>query len=198
MLPKFVVFKAKNESFIGGTGISPRRRTIVSMSSKLKSWHIVPIVSLLSLANACAHSGTTPVATQGELRQEQPAVEALLKSYEVALNASDAETITGLYAQRGVFMAQHRSAAVGQAAVAQAYREIFSQIDLDITFEFDEVTVVTETLAYARTRSRGKTKVKAAGIVVKEANQELFILSRTDRQSPWRIGRYIFATTQPR
>lgn len=129
--------------------------------------------------------------------QVKPATE-LLRRYEAALNAAEVDAIVALYADDGIFMAQHRSPAIGRAQVEAAYREILGMIRLDIEFEIDEVVVVSETVAYARTRSAGTTTILANDAKVSEGNQELFILVRADASSAWRIGRYIFSTTQPR
>lgn len=130
-------------------------------------------------------------------QQVEPATH-LLRSYEAALNAADVATIVSLYADDGIFMAQHRSPAMGRAQVEATYREILSMIRLDIEFAIDEVVVVTPTVAYARTRSAGTTTILANGAQVSEGNQELFILVRADENAAWRIGRYLFSTTQPR
>lgn len=122
----------------------------------------------------------------------------LLRSYESALNAADVGAIVALYARDGVFMAQHRSPSVGIAAIEVAYREILGMIRLDIEFEIDEVVVVSPTVAYARTRSAGTTTILANDAKISEGNQELFVLVRKDESAAWRIGRYIFSTTQPR
>jgi ketosteroid isomerase-like protein len=88
--------------------------------------------------------------------------------------------------------------AIGRAAIEATYREIFEMIRLDITFEIDEVVVVSPTVAYARTRSAGTTTILANDVQVSEGNQELFVLTRDDERSDWQISRYIFATTQSR
>ncbi|MFO0554323.1 MAG: DUF4440 domain-containing protein [Polyangiaceae bacterium] len=121
-----------------------------------------------------------------------------LRSYEAALNAADVGAIVALYAGDAVFMAQHRSPAIGRRDVEAAYREILGMIRLDITFTIDEVVVVSPTVAYARTRSAGTTSILANGARVAEGNQELFVLVRSDAHSKWKIGRYIFSTTMPR
>ena len=118
--------------------------------------------------------------------QTQP-VTQVLRRYEAALNARDVDTIVSLYAEDGVFMAQHRAPSAGHTAIERAYREIFGMISLDIAFELDEVEVVSPTVAYARTRRD----------VVSEGNQELFLLTRASEAQGWQIGRYIFSTTQP-
>lgn len=126
------------------------------------------------------------------------AVTALLRSYESGLNAADVDAIVALYAADGILMAQHCNPAIGRDQVQAAYREILGMIRLDIKFEIDEVVVASPTIAYARTRSAGKTTILANKAQVSEGNQELFVLVRADESASWRIGRYIFATTQPR
>ncbi|MEZ4315424.1 MAG: nuclear transport factor 2 family protein [Polyangiaceae bacterium] len=176
--------------------------------------HAVAAAVLLAVAGGCASTppaSTPPASTpQGETSMTTPTLGALdqkahiqaatdvLRSYEAALNAADVGAITALYAEDGVFMAQHRSPAIGRAAVEAAYREILGMIRLHIAFEIDEVVVVSPTVAYARTRSAGTTTILANGAQVSEGNQELFILVRAEESGPFRIGRYIFSTTQPR
>lgn len=123
---------------------------------------------------------------------------SLLRSYESALNAADVEAIVALYAEDGVFMAQHRNPSIGVGEIEAAYREILGMIRLDIEFEIDEVVVASPTVAYARTRSVGTTTILANDVKVSEGNQELFVLTRKGESAMWRIGRYIFSTTQPR
>jgi len=127
----------------------------------------------------------------------QPAT-AVLRRYEAALNRGDVGAIVSLYAPDAVFMAQHRSPAIGRAQIETAYREIFGMIRLDIRFEIDEVVVVSPTVAYARTRSMGTTTIVANGAQMSEGNQELFVLVRPEAGGEWKIGRYIFSTTQAR
>ncbi len=125
------------------------------------------------------------------------AATSILRSYEAALNQADTDAILDLYAEDAVFMAQHRTPAIGREQIETAYKEIFEMIRLDITFEIDEVVVVSPTVAYARTRSAGTTTIVADGAKVSEANQELFVLVRRNDEDRWRIGRYIFSTTNP-
>ena len=146
-------------------------------------------------------AGTGQAAKAGQPAAVEPEAEtvtAVLRGYEAALNAKDVETIVSLYAGDGVFMAQHQQPAVGSEQLEAAYRGVFSAITLDITFAIDEVEVVSPTVAWARTRSSGKTTILATGDVVSEGNQELFLLFRPNASAPWKIGRYIFSTTQPR
>lgn len=141
-----------------------------------------------------SHPSTTPF----DATAEAASATLTLRRYEAALNAADVDAILAQYATDGIFMAQHRSPSIGREAVETAYREILGAIRLDIVFEIDEVVVATPTLAYARTRSSGKTTILANGAEVSEENQELFILVRANGSGDWRIGRYLFSTTQPR
>lgn len=125
---------------------------------------------------------------------ENAAIETLLFSYEKALNASDVPAVLALYAEDGVFMPSEAPSAIGQTAVEQAYRFVFSQIKLNIKFSIDEIQVNGD-LAFARTISRGTTDVLAAGITVPEENRELFVLVKEN--GDWKIGRYMFNKMKP-
>jgi len=157
------------------------------------------MVASLSLGCASTQTGQTSAAaaTFHPSEQVQPAT-AVLRQYAAALNRGDVASIVSLYAPDAVFMAQHRSPAVGRAQIETVYREIFAMIRLDIRFEIDEVVVVSPTVAYARTRSMGTTTIVANDAQVSEGNQELFVLVRPQGGGEWKIGRYIFSTTQPR
>jgi uncharacterized protein (TIGR02246 family) len=164
----------------------------------------ITLALTLALAAGCAttHAQETTMnaATQSTFdpTSQVDATTALLRSYESALNAADVDAIVALYADDGIFMAQHREPAIGRAQVETAYREILGMIQLDIEFLIDEVVVVSPMVAYARTRSSGTTTILANQAQVTEGNQELFILVRSRESDAWRIGRYIFSTTQPR
>lgn len=152
----------------------------------------------IGLAGCAPSQSAVPASASFDADAEARAATAVLRSYEAALNKSDVATIVSLYAPEAVFMAQHRSPAVGSGPIETAYREIFAMIRLEIRFLIDEVVVVSPTVAYARTRSEGTTTILANGARVAEGNQELFVLVRPAAGGPWKIGRYIFSTTQPR
>lgn len=147
-------------------------------------------------SSPCANTAMDPTTTFDPSTQVQPAT-SVLRAYETALNRGDIDAIVSLYAPDAVFMAQHRVPAVGRAEIETAYRQILGVIRLDITFEIDEVVVVSPTVAYARTRSSGTTTILASDLQVSEGNQELFVLVRQPSGDDWRIGRYIFSTTRP-
>ena len=172
------------------------------MILKNQSRLLTGIALAAALAMGCTSTQQGDTAMNKEIsfnasEQVQPAT-SVLRNYEAALNKADVATIVSLYAPDAVFMAQHRSPAVGHAQIESAYREIFGMIKLDISFKIDEVVVVSPTVAYARTRSAGTTTIVANDAKVKEGNQELFVLVRENDTSDWRISRYIFSTTEPR
>jgi uncharacterized protein (TIGR02246 family) len=102
-------------------------------------------------------------------------IESVLAAYEQALNASDADTVMTLYADDGVFMAQHSAPNVGREAIRRAYDGVFGAIDLDVRFIVDEVIQASPRWAFARTRSEGFVTVNATGDKAPEGNQEQLV-----------------------
>ncbi len=122
-------------------------------------------------------------------------IEAVLKSYERVLNASDVDGILKLYTEDGVFMAQHNPSAVGIKQVEAAYTAALQAIDLDVEFDIVEIEVIADDWAFARTNSSGTITINATGDKVNEGNQELFILKKIDDN--WKIARYCFSSNTP-
>ena len=77
-----------------------------------------------------------------DYRVDRAQIERVLSTYEKALNASDTDAVMTLYADHGVFMAQHRVPNVGREAVRAAYDGAFQAIKLDIEFTVDEILQV--------------------------------------------------------
>ena len=123
-------------------------------------------------------------------------IEAVLSTYEKALNESSVDTVMTLYAKDGVFMPQHSLPNVGQKAVRTAYSHVFQAIKLNIKFTIDEILQVSPEWAIARTRSAGFVTINATGDKGPEANQELFVFQKQE-SGEWKIARYIFSTTNP-
>jgi uncharacterized protein (TIGR02246 family) len=136
------------------------------------------------------------IMTQASTQTDDNAIRAVLTRYEEALNASDTNAVMALYADHGVFMPQHFPSAVGSTAVRNAYDGVFKAIKLDVAFEVVEVHQMSPTWAFARTNSSGIVKVLANGFGGPEANQELFVLEKTE-SGDWKIARYCFSTTNP-
>ncbi len=128
-------------------------------------------------------------------QSESQSIERLINRYEVALNASDTQTIMKLYGKKPIFMPQHSAAQVGRTAVKMAYEMVFTTIDLNIKFTIYEIEVYGNK-AWARTSSAGKTTILANGVKINEGNNELFIFKKESGE--WKIHRYLFSTTTPR
>jgi len=123
-------------------------------------------------------------------------IEKLLEDYEVALNASDTDVVLSLFASDSVFMAPNNPSAVGIDAIRNAYNDIFQAISFDTKLKIEEVVQVAPNWAFVRTTSNGYVIVNAIKQRVPDANHELFIVQRNERDE-WTIARYSFATTNP-
>jgi uncharacterized protein (TIGR02246 family) len=131
----------------------------------------------------------------GQMFAHQRGIAAVLVHYEVALNASNTDGVMPLYAEDGVFMPPFSPSAVGTAAVRQA-ESVFKAIRLSVKFDVTEVVQMAPDWAFARTTSTGTVIVNATGAKSAEANQELFIFTRTHDGS-WKIARYSFSSINP-
>lgn len=123
-------------------------------------------------------------------------IESVIRSYETALNASDANAVMDLWATDGVLMAPNVPALVGTDAVRAGYGQFFEALAFALDFEIDEVVVASDEWAFARSRSTGSATLNATGDVLPQGNQELFVFHRGD-DGVWRIARYAFNTTLP-
>lgn len=150
------------------------------------------------LINAAAVVGLILASLSGAYAADldEARIESVLKGYERVLNASDVAGVVKLYAEDGVFMAQHNPSAVGIRQVEAAYTAVFQAIDLNVEFDIVEVELIADDWAFARTNSSGTTTINSTGDTVAEGNQELFVLQKID--GDWKIARYAFSTTNPR
>lgn len=129
------------------------------------------------------------------MSSDTEAIKSLFKSYESALRKSSTPKVLPLYAPSGIFMARHFPTAAGTSAIKAAYDKVFEMIVLAPSFPVHEIEIFNEEWAFARTSSAGSTEIRATGKMVKEANQELFVLQKIDRV--WKIARYCFCTVLP-
>jgi uncharacterized protein (TIGR02246 family) len=143
---------------------------------------------------ASSHAGK-PCPSKAQLAKQRSGIEALLKSYEQALNASDVEGVVKLYTDDAVLLPPNAPTAVGIDAVRATYRGIFQAIDLDLTFDIAEVQVVSPEWAFLRSTSKGSITILANGAQVPSSNHELFVLHKT--QGGWKFARYSFSSVLP-
>jgi uncharacterized protein (TIGR02246 family) len=156
------------------------------------------VASAFAAAMLLAGSG---FAARAQSSLESPAgntgaIKEVISVYEAALNASSADAVMPLYADDGVFMPPHNHAAVGKAAVREAYAAVFKAITLRLKFNVAEAVQMTPDWAFVRTSSAGAMTVNATGAQSTEGNQELFILKKGTDGS-WKIARYSFSSTNP-
>ena len=146
------------------------------------------LIVAIGLALCGCESNTDPNLVLNT-KEERNAIEATLKKYEAALNASDVAGVVALYAEDGVFMPTEAPTAAGKEQIRAAYEHVFGTIKLAIVFSIDEI-VQRGDFAFARTLSKGKVTVLAKGVTVPEENRELFVLKKTG--DSWKIARYMF------
>jgi len=120
-------------------------------------------------------------------------IEAVLMTYKEALNASDAEKATSLYTKDGIFMPLGAPSAIGLEKIKGAYEFVFSNIQLNIEFYIEEITVENK-FAFAVTSSKGTTLIHATKETIPEENRELFIFEND--KGNWKIARYMFNKTK--
>lgn len=121
-------------------------------------------------------------------------IEQLLYSYQNALNASSTEQAVSLYSKTGIFIPLGGSTAVGEEQLKESYNFVFKTLKLNVKFEIEEITVINENYAVARTMSRGTQMLYADKKITPEENRELFVLEKDNAK--WKIARYIFNKTK--
>ncbi|HRG58770.1 MAG TPA: SgcJ/EcaC family oxidoreductase [Bacteroidia bacterium] len=146
-------------------------------------------ISLASCQNEAINQSNNLTQNNMELSTQKTAIEKLLFSYRDALNASDVNKVLTLYTSDGVFMPSNAPSAIGQEQINGAYKQVFSQIQLNIEFFIDEI-IVNGNYAFARTTSKGSSLIHANGQTVAEENREIFVLQKANGQ--WKISRYMF------
>ncbi len=126
---------------------------------------------------------------------EQEQVRAAVRSYQSVLNGSDVEGVLALYTDDGVFMPIHGPTSQGAEQLRAAYQYVFSTLDLDVVFNFDEVTIDGD-VAVVRTSSIGTVKILAdARTLENETHREFFTLKKA--KDTWKISRYMFNKATP-
>ena len=148
-----------------------------------------PFILLITLLTSLVLSTSAWAANNDEIT-------APVRAYFQALNASNKDGVMAQYASNPVFMQQGAPAFVGRDAINQAYDFIFTILDLDVELEILEVEQINETTALVRTHSQGEIYIKPENLILKEGNNELFIVKLEGKS--WKIYRYIFSNDYTR
>jgi uncharacterized protein (TIGR02246 family) len=127
---------------------------------------------------------------------DERAIRVVITNYEGALNARSAEQAVALYTDDAVMMPPYNQSVVGKAQVRKAYEAGTKMRALNLKFTVDEVVQMSPEWAFVRTKSSGSSKVISTGATNAEANQQLFILHKSD-DGAWKIARYSFSNTNP-
>ena len=161
----------------------------------MKKLAIILIVTslLTSCHNKSENSNTNLKKTENMEKLAKQEIENLLMVYKGTLNTSNAEKATSLYTKDGVFMPTGAPSAIGTEQIKGAYDFVFSQIQLNIEFYIEEITVEND-FAFAVTSSKGTTLIHATGDTVPEENRELFVFEKEN--GTWKIARYMFNKTK--
>lgn len=155
---------------------------------------ILIVTNILTSCNEKSQiSNTNLKNTETMEKLAKQEIENLLKTYKGTLNSSNAEKATSLYAKDGVFMPTGAPSAIGTEQIKGAYDFVFSQIQLNIEFYIEEITVEND-FAFAVTSSKGATLIHATGATIPEENRELFIFEKEN--GTWKIARYMFNKTK--
>ena len=148
------------------------------------------ILIAITLLTSCQNASKNSEEMEKLAKQE---IENLLIAYKETLNTSNADKATSLYTKDGVFMPSGAPSAMGTENIKGAYEFVFSQIQLNIEFFIEEITIEND-LGYAVTSSKGTTLIHASGETIPEENRELFVFEKEN--GVWKIARYMFNKTK--
>lgn len=155
---------------------------------------ILIVTSILASCNEKSQNSNTNLKNTEKMEKlAKQEIENLLMTYKGTLNTSNAEKATSLYAKDGIFMPTGAPSAIGKEQIKGAYDFVFSQIQLNIEFYIEEITVEND-FAFAVTSSKGETLIHATGAKIPEENRELFIFEKEN--GTWKIARYMFNKTK--
>ena len=150
--------------------------------------HIRNIISKVSIGRCTAFPDHLILIVSHDI----DAVTTLLSSYQDALNSSNIDKITTLYAPDGILMAPNSPTAVGIPEIRRLYDGLFAAFILQVKFEVIEIVPTAPNWAFARTWSTGIVTGKD-GDNRPDTNHDLFILQKIGGE--WRIARYCFSRT---
>lgn len=128
------------------------------------------------------------------MSDDKSQITALLHRYGAVLASHSIPEVLSIYTADGVIMAPGYQPAGGQDALKAAYERIFSTIKLEIEFSIDEIVIMGDGWAFARTTAEGTKHWVKKGTEESHRNQELFVLKK---DSEWKIARYAFSSMKP-
>jgi len=129
------------------------------------------------------------------LASDRTDIEAAIKKYDRAFNATDVDGIMALYTADAVLMPPNRQPVFGVENVGEFYARLFNDVRISGALDFQEVVSLSDDWAFVRTTSVSNIVIKSNGDEISAHGQELFILHKDEG---WKIARYMFSSTLPR
>jgi uncharacterized protein (TIGR02246 family) len=115
--------------------------------------------------------------------------EATVAAYFDALNRSDAEALTSLFDEDGVFIGQGAPTASGRPQIRALAEGAFGAMRVDHEYEVDRIEQ-RDGLAVVQTHSHGTLTMLEPGTTVENAHRELYALR--DDGERWLITHYMY------
>lgn len=123
------------------------------------------------------------------LQNNKTLVQYLLTTYSHALNTSNAEGLTAMYAADGVFMPDGAPTLQGRDEIRRGAERFLGQKQINIDFEVTDVTVDGE-YAFVQATSRCTIHQQSTGKIGNTECKDFFVLKNEHQQ--WLIFRYMF------
>jgi uncharacterized protein (TIGR02246 family) len=120
---------------------------------------------------------------------DEGTIRRVIDTYAERLRAADVDGAVALFTDTAALMQPDQEIAVGTQQLTAAYRSGFEVMDIDATFEVEEILVKGD-LAAVRTSSTDTVTMRATGQRMPVRFRELFVLERTNGQ--WKIAQYMF------
>jgi uncharacterized protein (TIGR02246 family) len=115
--------------------------------------------------------------------------EATVAAYFEALNRSDAEALTSLFDDEGMFLGDGAPTASGRAQIRALAEGAFRAMRVDHEYEVDRIEQ-RDGLAVVQTHSHGALTMLEAGTTVQNAHRELYVLRHDGER--WLITDYMY------
>lgn len=122
-----------------------------------------------------------------------PKIFALLLRYEDALVSRSKSKLRHLFRSDGVFLPWGLPPAFGRRAIKSAFRRIFRTVTFDIELKIDEIQLVGEEFAVARTTIEGTKFWRKDGTEERHFSRENMVLRKVGQK--WKIAYYPFRGT---
>ncbi len=120
---------------------------------------------------------------------DEVAIKSVINAYADRLRAADVRGAVDLFTRSAALMQPEQATAVGKEQLTAAFRNGFDVMDIDATFEFEDMLVKGD-LAAVRTSSADRVTMRATGQSMPANFRELFVLERVD--GVWKIAQYMF------